>query len=351
MSIDSKVDTSFFSIYHEKQDAALCGMHALNNLLQNSFFSPDTLIPLAEQLDQQELSLSSSNGISSSSRQESNNISDSGDFSVQVISKALDIMGLQLHSLTKSEMAPSRQNPSRERAFLCNLDDHWLAVRRFCNDWFEIDSAKNTPIWFSPTHIGLYLEQLIQCGYAVFAVVGNWHDTPADDYYRHSPYRPPKAKPTSSSPTSLLHTSPNKQSVKAQLQEDIDTACALSMVEQALAHSSSPKSICGDDNTVRSDDIIVSRVQQQCDHRQQQQQQQQQHCPIISTSVFSEACDGNNNNNATTEKKKILCCTTTQGGDDVTTETAGFESVAGAGRSVDDEEDEELALAIELSLS
>jgi len=42
-------------IYHERQAAALCGQHALNNLLQAAHFDPSTLAQHADALDQAEL--------------------------------------------------------------------------------------------------------------------------------------------------------------------------------------------------------------------------------------------------------------------------------------------------------
>jgi len=37
-------------IYHERQQALLCGQHALNNLLQIQSFTPDSLAEIALQL-------------------------------------------------------------------------------------------------------------------------------------------------------------------------------------------------------------------------------------------------------------------------------------------------------------
>ncbi|CAF4247878.1 unnamed protein product [Rotaria socialis] len=41
-------------IYHEHQQSALCGQHALNNLLQSSVFSVDSLVEIAKHLDNEE---------------------------------------------------------------------------------------------------------------------------------------------------------------------------------------------------------------------------------------------------------------------------------------------------------
>ena len=42
-------------IYHERQQAALCGQHALNNLVQACVFEPNQLAEIAFHLDRVEL--------------------------------------------------------------------------------------------------------------------------------------------------------------------------------------------------------------------------------------------------------------------------------------------------------
>jgi hypothetical protein len=48
-------------IYHERQEAALCGQHALNNLVQAAIFDPYGLAEIAYQLDQIELNYMAQN--------------------------------------------------------------------------------------------------------------------------------------------------------------------------------------------------------------------------------------------------------------------------------------------------
>jgi ataxin-3 len=50
-----------FWIYHERQEALLCGQHALNNLVQASEYSPGSLSEIALQLDQMELTFMAEN--------------------------------------------------------------------------------------------------------------------------------------------------------------------------------------------------------------------------------------------------------------------------------------------------
>jgi ataxin-3 len=48
-------------IYHEQQEALLCGQHALNNLVQAAVFSANSLAEIAHQLDEMELTFMSQN--------------------------------------------------------------------------------------------------------------------------------------------------------------------------------------------------------------------------------------------------------------------------------------------------
>ena len=54
----SEVD---YWIYHERQEALLCGQHALNNLVQANVFSVGQLKDIADQLDQMELNYMAQN--------------------------------------------------------------------------------------------------------------------------------------------------------------------------------------------------------------------------------------------------------------------------------------------------
>ena len=48
-------------IYHERQEALLCGQHALNNLVQDCVFSAESLAEMAHQLDEMELTYMAQN--------------------------------------------------------------------------------------------------------------------------------------------------------------------------------------------------------------------------------------------------------------------------------------------------
>jgi hypothetical protein len=58
---DSNESNVEYWIYHERQQAMLCGQHSLNNLVQANTFSPHQLAEIAQQLDQVELNLMAQN--------------------------------------------------------------------------------------------------------------------------------------------------------------------------------------------------------------------------------------------------------------------------------------------------
>eukprot|EP01012_Entosiphon_sulcatum_P005021 TRINITY_DN1212_c0_g3_i1.p1 TRINITY_DN1212_c0_g3~~TRINITY_DN1212_c0_g3_i1.p1 ORF type:complete len:264 (-),score=47.43 TRINITY_DN1212_c0_g3_i1:254-1021(-) len=213
------------SIYHEKQIAALCGIHAINNLVQQPAFSTDILVSIAQDLDQQEKMLLGS----SSPNGESQNISDSGDFSVQVLQRALENFGLRLTNLNKPEMEAARAAPTTAcRGYLCNHDSHWLAVRRFANAWFNLDSGLMLPEYVSPTYLGLFLEQLRYQGYTIYVVDGDWPFSEADIFFGSVPFDS-KGALDEQKLKQLLQ--PQKQARRTLQQEDDEA------MEQALALS------------------------------------------------------------------------------------------------------------------
>ena len=73
-------------IFWEPQDAALCGLHALNTLIQETTFQPNDLADIARDLDDSERSLMSE---SSKVWDKSGNVDESGNFSIQVLRAAV----------------------------------------------------------------------------------------------------------------------------------------------------------------------------------------------------------------------------------------------------------------------
>lgn len=90
------------SIFHEKQEGQLCAQHALNALLQGPYFTAVDLASIASSLDEDEKRSMAEGGMDSKEYQDyvsdfkSNNMDDSGFFSVQVMSKALGVWQLEM---------------------------------------------------------------------------------------------------------------------------------------------------------------------------------------------------------------------------------------------------------------
>lgn len=60
------------------------------------------------------------------------------------------------------------------QGFVCNFRDHWIAVRRIGNSWWNLDSLKKRPEKLSQTYLEAYLEQLVVSKYSIFVVEGKF---------------------------------------------------------------------------------------------------------------------------------------------------------------------------------
>ncbi|KAF7376164.1 Josephin domain-containing protein [Mycena sanguinolenta] len=157
-------------IYHERQEegSMLCAQHALNSLLQGSYFSAPDLSEIARNLDSLEESYDDANHGT-----RSGNMDDTGFFSVQVLDSALKVFGLNLSRWRGEEMRPFHDHPETQLAFVLNYEQHWFTLRRFGPHWFNLNSFTK-PEWISKLYLGMVLQQAEADGYSVFAV------TPAD---------------------------------------------------------------------------------------------------------------------------------------------------------------------------
>ncbi|XP_023587493.1 ataxin-3 isoform X3 [Trichechus manatus latirostris] len=169
-----------------EQEGSLCAQHCLNNLLQGEYFSPVELSSIAHQLDEEERMRMAEGGITSEDyrtflqQQPSGNMDDSGFFSIQVISNALKVWGLDLILFNSPEYQRLRIDPINERSFICNYKEHWFTVRKLGKQWFNLNSLLTGPELISDTYLALFLAQLQQEGYSIFVVKGDLPDCEAD---------------------------------------------------------------------------------------------------------------------------------------------------------------------------
>lgn len=173
------------SIFHEKQEGSLCAQHCLNNLLQGEYFTPVDLSSIAQQLDEEERIRMAEGGVSSDEyrtflQQPSGNMDDSGFFSIQVISNALRVWGLELILFNSREYQSLMINPINEKAFICNYKEHWFTIRKLGQQWFNLNSLLTGPELISDTYLALFLAQLQQEGYSIFVTRGNLPECEAE---------------------------------------------------------------------------------------------------------------------------------------------------------------------------
>lgn len=81
---------------------------------------------IASDMDQQERELLEGDQVRIDGREGSENVNDSGYFSVQVLHRALSAFALQLVPLGRE-----RRHVQDEVAFIANQQEHWFTIRRF----------------------------------------------------------------------------------------------------------------------------------------------------------------------------------------------------------------------------
>ncbi|OIW20947.1 hypothetical protein TanjilG_25942 [Lupinus angustifolius] len=162
-------------LYHEVQESKLCAVHCVNTVLQGPFFSEFDLAALASDLDCKERqvmmpALSSGDFLS----EESHNVSLDGDFSIQVLQKALEVWDLQVIPLDSPVAEPAQIDPELESAFICHLQDHWFCIRKVNGEWYNFDSLYAAPQHLSKFYLSAYLDSLKGFGWSIFLVRGNF---------------------------------------------------------------------------------------------------------------------------------------------------------------------------------
>ncbi|XP_022971387.1 ataxin-3 homolog [Cucurbita maxima] len=162
-------------LYHEVQESKLCAVHCVNTVLQGPFFSEFDLAALASDLDRKERQMmlgGSTTGDFLS--EESHNVSLDGDFSIQVLQKALEVWDLQVIPLNSPVAEPAQIDPELENAFICHLQDHWFCIRKVNGEWYNFDSLYAAPQHLSKFYLSAYLDSLKGFGWSIFIVRGNF---------------------------------------------------------------------------------------------------------------------------------------------------------------------------------
>ncbi|KAH7443310.1 hypothetical protein KP509_02G029200 [Ceratopteris richardii] len=168
-------------LYHEVQESKLCGVHCVNTVLQGPFFSELDLAAMATELDQKERQIVMDTGGSCASSdyarlvgEGSSNVSLDGNFSIQVLAKALDVWDLRVTSLDAREAETAKANPHQETAFICHLHDHWFTIRKVGGEWYNFNSLFPAPEHLSNFYLSAFLSSLQSEGWSIFVVRGNF---------------------------------------------------------------------------------------------------------------------------------------------------------------------------------
>ncbi|KAL6138832.1 PREDICTED: ataxin-3 homolog [Fragaria vesca subsp. vesca] len=169
-------------LYHEVQESKLCAVHCVNTALQGPFFSEFDLAALASDLDRKErqmMHLSVHAGAPPAAAgdflsEESHNVSLDGDFSIQVLEKALEVWDLQVIPLDSPVAEPAQIDPELENGFICHLQDHWFCIRKVNGEWYNFDSLYAAPLHLSKFYLSAYLDTLKGSGWSIFLVRGNF---------------------------------------------------------------------------------------------------------------------------------------------------------------------------------
>jgi len=108
---------------------------------------------------------------------DSSHVDEAGNFSIEVIKRALETFFLNCVSIENDTIRDSKMDTVKEEGFICNLRNHWIALRKLGGKWYNLNSIqKDGPTFISDLYLSLYLKQLNEEGYSVFVVKGNFPD-------------------------------------------------------------------------------------------------------------------------------------------------------------------------------
>jgi len=155
-------------LYHEKQIPNLCGLHAVNNLLQGSVFTRDEFDRVAQQLDQQERSM----GMTFNPGE--GNYRGDGFYNVTVLQKTLLSRGFQMDVVMSGDWKKDAEKHMHEVGFIFNKEEHWFCYRRIHDEWFMINSTQHRPFHFHGRELGSAVNFAVSDGYGVYTVRGTY---------------------------------------------------------------------------------------------------------------------------------------------------------------------------------
>ncbi|GLJ42731.1 hypothetical protein SUGI_0885950 [Cryptomeria japonica] len=166
-------------LYHEVQESKLCAVHCVNTVLQGPFFTELDLASIAADLDQREKQMMMEGGLDSADylqfmSEDSSNVAMDGDFSIQVLEKALEIWDLRVIPFDSPLADEAQRDPQNEEGFICHLQDHWFCIRKVGGEWYNFNSLYPAPEHLSKFYLSAYMDTLKSSGWSIFLVRGNF---------------------------------------------------------------------------------------------------------------------------------------------------------------------------------
>lgn len=147
-------------IYHERQSLFHCGIHAVNNILQSAYYNKESFDKIAKDLYEIEKESKIKHPLTNPYK----NAFGLGNYDITVIETALNIKNYTLRwwDMRKSveeidffdeSLIGIIINDRGEKNFFKSLfkwaePNHWFAIRRINQDFYDLDSRNNTPIMF-----------------------------------------------------------------------------------------------------------------------------------------------------------------------------------------------------------
>ncbi|KNC55486.1 ataxin-3 [Thecamonas trahens ATCC 50062] len=168
-------------LYHETQSEALCAVHCLNAVVQAPMFTEVDLANAAQALEAQERELRAAAGLDSKefleyvASGESAYVADDGNFSIVVMNRALEAVGLEAVAVEHPSMVASvAADPSAFDAYILNSGAHWIALRKLYGTWYNLDSLEDLPTVVTDFYLAAFLSSMRGAGYTAFVVQGTF---------------------------------------------------------------------------------------------------------------------------------------------------------------------------------
>lgn len=135
----------------------MCGVHSVNALLQGPIFDEIKMSQIGLALDKEEQELLGGGSAGAQARFDmdkqnlregmtSSNVANDGNFSIQVIQRALEQFGkIKCIPILQEDVAKTIKDYCDEEAYICNSKDHWLTIRKIHGVWYNLNSTNWMP--------------------------------------------------------------------------------------------------------------------------------------------------------------------------------------------------------------